>query len=84
MNGHDCEGFKDAMYIEYNSLQEVMKAWDIVSRTSSMNVLGSTRAFSRKQYPYGSFNKFKNRFCVRGDQQIEGVDFVETFAPVVQ
>ena len=27
--------------------------------------------------------KLKARFCVRGDQQIEGVDFFETYAPVV-
>lgn len=28
--------------------------------------------------------KFKERFCVRGDQQEDGVDAFETFAPVVQ
>ena len=28
--------------------------------------------------------KFKGRFCVRGDLQKEGVDFFETYAPVVQ
>ena len=28
--------------------------------------------------------KFKARFCARGDQQLEGVDFFETYAPVVQ
>ena len=27
--------------------------------------------------------KLKSRFCVRGDKQIEGVDFFDTFAPVV-
>jgi hypothetical protein len=28
--------------------------------------------------------KFKAWFCARGDQQLEGVDFFETYAPVVQ
>ncbi len=28
--------------------------------------------------------KFKVRFCPHGDQQKEGIDFFETWAPVVQ
>ena len=31
-----------------------------------------------------SIKKFKARFCARGDKQIEGVDYFETYAPVVQ
>ena len=28
--------------------------------------------------------KFKARFCAQGDQQLKGIDFFETYAPVVQ
>ena len=28
--------------------------------------------------------KFKTMFCARGDQQLEEVDFFDTYAPVVQ
>ena len=37
-----------------------------------------------KRFPGGLIKKFKARFCARGDQQLEGVDFFETYAPVVQ
>jgi hypothetical protein len=48
-----------------------------------MNVLLSTWAFKAKRYPSGLLRKLKGRFCVRGDRQIENVDYYETFAPVV-
>ena len=48
-----------------------------------MNVLPSTWAFKCKRYPDGSVRKLKARFCVRGDKQKEGIDFFETYAPVV-
>ena len=48
-----------------------------------MDVLDSTWAFKIKRYPDGTLRKLKARFCVRGFQQIEGVDYFETYAPVV-
>ena len=48
------------------------------------DVIDSTWAFKLKRYPDGLIKKFKARFCARGDQQIEGIDFFETYAPVVQ
>ncbi len=47
-------------------------------------MIDSTWAFKLKQYPDGMVNKFKACFCARGDQQLECVDFFETYAPVVQ
>ena len=49
-----------------------------------MNVIDSTWAFKLKRYHDGLIKKFKARFCARGDQQIKGIDFFETYAPVVQ
>jgi hypothetical protein len=34
--------------------------------------------------PDGCVHKCKAQFCVRGDLQQEGIDFFETYAPVVQ
>ena len=82
MNGPDAEGYMKAAELEVDTLEE-MDTWDIVEREDWMNVLPSTWAFKCKRYPDGSIRKFKGRFCARGDRQLEGVDFFETFAPVV-
>ena len=47
------------------------------------NVVPGTWVFKVKRFPDGRFRKFKARLCVRGDLQLEGVDFFKTYAPVV-
>ena len=58
--------------------------WESVPRTKGMNVLKSTWAFKLKRLPDGTAYRHKARFCARGDLQKEGIDFFETYAPVVQ
>ena len=66
---------------------ESLNPWDVVSRKEAdergIKVLPSTWAFKRKRYPNGSVRKLKARFCIRGDRQEEGIDYFETYAPVV-
>ena len=50
----------------------------------SKNILPSTWALKRKRYPDGRIRKYKACFCVQEDKQVYGVDFDETYAPVVQ
>ena len=71
------------MDLEFSTLDNKMSAWDIVDRTKDMKVLGSIWAFRCKLFPDGMVRKLKARFCVRGDQQVEGIDFFELFPPVV-
>eukprot|EP00804_Cyclotella_cryptica_P022604 CCRYP_009465-RA/>CCRYP_009465-RA protein AED:0.35 eAED:0.35 QI:0/-1/0/1/-1/0/1/0/76 len=61
-----------------------MDCWDVVDHPDGAHIIDSTWAFEIKRYPDGLIKKFKARFYVRGDQQIHGVDFFETYAPVVQ
>ena len=49
-----------------------------------MNVIRLTWAFKLKCYPDGLIKKFNARFYARGDMQLEGIDFFDTYAPVVQ
>lgn len=83
MNGPDQAGYWEACKKELQTLTESKDAWDVVDRQDWMNVLPSTWAFKCKRYPDGSVRKLKARFCARGDKQIEGVDYFDTFAPVV-
>ena len=83
VNGPFGDQFHEAMETEIATLEE-LGAWIKVKRVHSMNVIKSTWAFKIKRYPNGLLRKLKARFCVRGDMQIEGVDYFDTFAPVVQ
>ena len=83
MKGQFAKEYWEAAKLEIKTL-EGMNAWEVVERTIDMNVIESTWAFKCKRYPDGLIKKFKARFCARGDQQIEGIDFFETYAPVVQ
>ncbi len=63
---------------------EGMGAWDVVECEDDMNSINGTWDFKCKRFPNGTVKKFKARFCAHGDQQLEGIDFFETYAPVVQ
>jgi hypothetical protein len=82
-NGMFREEYWTAAFKEIETLEE-MDAWEVVDHTDDMNVIDATRVFRLKQFPDGLIKKLKVRFCARGDQQLEGVEFFETYAPVVQ
>ena len=83
----DRERFIEVMHKEIEQL-ESLQVWDVVPREKATQenktIIASTWAFKRKRYPDGSVKKLKARLCVRGDQQIAGFDYYETFSPVVQ
>ena len=83
MSGPFKKEYWDAAVKEIQTL-ESMDAWEIVDRSEATNVIDSIWAFKLKRFPDGMVKKFKARFCARGDQQLEGIDFFETYAPVVQ
>jgi len=91
MNGLDSEHYISAMETEVNQLMQI-KTWKTILRKdvpkieddNERKVLKGTWAFKIKRLPDGTALKYKSRFCCRGDLQTEGVDFFDTFAPVVQ
>ena len=85
MNGPMAEEFYRAMESEMEMLETSMNPWEVVPRIEAKgsNVLDTTWAFKTKRYPDGRVRKYKARICVRGDQQEHGIDFFDTYAPVV-
>jgi hypothetical protein len=62
---------------------EAIGAWSVIDRLDH-HVIASTWALKCKCYPDGLIKKFKACFCAQGDQQLKGIDFFKTYAPVVQ
>jgi transposase InsO family protein len=84
MQGIYKHEYAEATRVELHMLQNDLDCWELVPRTEDMNVLPSTWAFKCKRFPDGRVKKFKARFCARGDRQKEGIDYFETWSPVVQ
>lgn len=81
---HSPEFFK-AMDSEIASL-ESMGTWEITERsnlTPGTKVIPGTWAFRIKRFPDGRLNKFKSRFCVRGDMMLKGEHYEDSYSPVV-
>nr|CAD1829404.1 unnamed protein product [Ananas comosus var. bracteatus] len=60
------------------------KIWQLVLRCPSMNVIGCKWVFKTKLHAYGSLDRLKTHLVAKGFHQEEGVDFLETFNPVVK
>jgi hypothetical protein len=59
------------------------EVWELVPRPKQ-NVIGTKWVFSNKQDEFGVVTKNKTRLVEKGYTQVEGLDFGETYAPVVR
>jgi hypothetical protein len=85
MKGPFQAKYWEAMQSELHTISTEFKCWTLVPRLPHMHVLPFTWAFKVKCYPDGSVKKFEARLiCARGNQQLEGIDYFETWALVVQ
>ncbi|KAG7533176.1 Reverse transcriptase RNA-dependent DNA polymerase [Arabidopsis thaliana x Arabidopsis arenosa] len=72
-----------AMLEEMGNCSET-QTWSLVPLTSKMHVLGSKWVFRVKLHADGSLDKYKARLVAQGFKQEEGIDYLETYSPVVR
>lgn len=58
--------------------------WDLVPPEDNQNPLGCGWIFKTKLNADGSFGKRRSRLVARGNEQEEGIDYIETVSPVVR
>jgi hypothetical protein len=62
----------------------VNHTWDLVPRPAGTNVVTGKWLFRHKMTSDGSLGRYKVRWVFRGFTQCPGVDYDETFSPVVK
>jgi hypothetical protein len=77
----NAEDWKEAMDSEIRSQHE-NSSWHLVKRPLEKKVLKCRWVYKVKTDPEGKIEKFKARLVVKGYNQVEGLDYEETFAPV--
>jgi hypothetical protein len=75
--------WRDAMMELYQSITK-NDVWDIVPRPEGKSVVTSKWIYKIKHTVDGSIERHETRFVARGFSQVEGIDYEETFAPVVR
>ena len=91
MHGNYAIGYQKVMELEIKHMMR-QKMWQIISRSDAplddkgnkQKVLKGTWAFKLKRFPDGTPHKFKVQYCVCVNLQAEGIDYFDTYAPVVK
>ena len=58
--------------------------WTLVPRPTDANIITCKRVFTIKYHPDGTIARHKARLVARGFTQAYGIDYTETFSPVVR
>nr|KYP64997.1 Retrovirus-related Pol polyprotein from transposon TNT 1-94 [Cajanus cajan] len=78
---HDC--WKEAIRAELDALDK-QKTWILTDLPSKKRVVGCRWVFKVKYHADGSVERYKARIVAKGFTQIPGLDYIDTFSPVVR
>jgi len=78
---HVC--WQESMKAEVEAL-ELNHTWSIVDVLPNVKPIGCKWVYKIKRHPDGSIERYKACLVTKGFAQTEGVDYFETFSPVVK
>ena len=86
MTRPDASEWRKAEILEKESMERT-NTWKLVKRSQipkDASVLPCITVYKIKQLKDGTVDKYKVRVCAGGHKQTHGVDYLDTFAPVVR
>jgi len=83
LNSPEADNWRKAMKSEYDSLV-MNRTWELCKLPPGRKAIGSRWVFKRKFKSNGELDKYEARLVARGFSQKAGIDYQETFSPVVR